>query len=510
MTLLTLPVLTLVLAGTLRAEPQEIALVRRLAGEEVARGRLVVADGTIRGEMTGSGVTVRGSVSRDVQGRVTAYACEVRGTEPDRLVERTRLEIVPGGYRFTETRVLGTRTRLLEIPPISVVIDPAWYEALIPQVGPDAADALRVLFARTGIDRTVVLLPRESGARYLDLPSGGLTWTPGVDGSFKTLVLPEGVRIERADGAPTAPPPSVWPLAVGAVSWPATLALPEALADAPEAALPGVVLLGDRGLRTPDGDPPGAGSGLLASLARDLSRSGWATLRVGKPDANLDLDMLQRAARVAAEGLAADPRVGSQAIVLIGHGEGGLIAALVAVQRPDLIGGVIGLGAPACPLPEALTDALRVRLSAAGALEAELQAAVQGLQADLEELRNLEPGVDPGPGRRLLRDLLAVDPATTWLGLDVPALLLYGDSDAEIGALQLSRLRSALGLGGGSHVRLQVLRDADHGFLRQGPHGALEGGPGIGSDVARPRHPALVPFVRAFLEGIPPGEPRDG
>src|SRR5439155_12467761 len=115
-------------------------------------------------------------------------------------------------------------------------------------------------------------------------------------------------------------------------------------APEPPTAAPAVLLLGDAGPQDRDGDPVGPGDARLSILKRlaiRLGEAGIASLRCEDRDAHgrggagrPSLDTLASDARVLLSALAGEPAVDPRRLAIAGHGEGGLLAALVAHKEP--------------------------------------------------------------------------------------------------------------------------------------------------------------------------------
>jgi pimeloyl-ACP methyl ester carboxylesterase len=110
------------------------------------------------------------------------------------------------------------------------------------------------------------------------------------------------------------------------------------------------------GILTGEGMPPGHGRpvlllpGFLTSettlqtMGRWLHRSGYRSYRFGRrPNVDCSDASVRRLERLAEEISAAH---GGMRVTLIGHSRGGQLARVLAVRRPDLVGGVITLGMP--------------------------------------------------------------------------------------------------------------------------------------------------------------------
>jgi pimeloyl-ACP methyl ester carboxylesterase len=114
---------------------------------------------------------------------------------------------------------------------------------------------------------------------------------------------------------------------------------------------------------------------------------------------------------------------------IIGFSDGGIVALLLARDRPDLAGHVVAIGANvswAPPAPPIYTDAYRARLAAITAADLPLPivrrtmpGAVEGWPAIVEKFQGLwlgEPGIT-------LADLA---------GVQVPVLYIVGDRDTRV------------------------------------------------------------------------------
>lgn len=481
------------------ASAVQYALVHREDDKVVAKATLELAGRHVRGMISRDESRVEGHVLVDAAGAVTSYERIVRASS--RVVSRVKVVRTGTGYRVREEGPLGGRTRLVTCDPVHAVLDGGWPEALLPVLMTRAPGSVRLLELPAGRHRAVELRARERGARFLDVPGGGLTLTVRKDRSFDRLVLP-GSRnpdIIRADHPPTRLPETIrevqMQVAGQAVQLSGTLTLP-ARAVGP---VPGVVVLADAGNRDRNGNAEGVRSDLLADLARDLAREGFGVLRYDKRDLSgpaASWRALRQDARAAAIALGARSEIDARSLFVIGHGEGGLLAAEVATDRPDLFRGVAVLGMPARPLSAVLEKRLLRDLGRRGASPAEVETALDKLREELHQL-SLQPADASLPTqKRMIRDLLRIDPVNLIRGLTCPVFVVYGDKDVEVPSGDPSAFRSAVASPNGS-VRVQVLGDADHEFRQ-----TLGGAVAPAADVARPRHPALIPFLRGFLRQV--------
>jgi pimeloyl-ACP methyl ester carboxylesterase len=105
----------------------------------------------------------------------------------------------------------------------------------------------------------------------------------------------------------------------------------------------------DPGLRRGDGPPvlliPGylAGDGSLAPLAHRLRGLGYAPQHAAIA---ANVDCATRTADRLVERLKTITDAHGQRAVIVGHSLGGVLGRLLAVRRPDVVGGVVCLGSP--------------------------------------------------------------------------------------------------------------------------------------------------------------------
>jgi hypothetical protein len=232
---------------------------------------------------------------------------------------------------------------------------------------------------------------------------------------------------------------------VDPAGFPATLIAPVARADAPV-----VLIFSGSGPTNRDGNSPlGVSASYLAKVAKGLAALGIGSLRfdkrgiVGSPSAGREEDLT--IATYAEDGAAVldwlRSRYRGNAMILLGHSEGGLIALAVARMRPDVAGLVLlatpGL-APADTLRwqlQALDEPLREQaLAIAAAIEA--GKAVEDVPPPLFPI--FRPTVQP-----FLRSLFAIRPAEDLARLPVPALVIGGGRDLQVGRADFERLVAA-------------------------------------------------------------------
>jgi uncharacterized protein len=311
-----------------------------------------------------------------------------------------------------------------------------------------------------------------------------------------------------------------------------TLTLPETAGPHPA-----VVLISGSGAQDRDGRNPSLpGYAPNRWLADHLTRHGVAVLRfdergVGASGGDHEsattaglADDVEAAVAFARAHESIDPeRVG-----LLGHSEGGVIAAMVAARTPE-VAFVIAMAGSAVPYEELVVTQIARITEAMGGDDAAVEAAVaqqrealalaatgdwDALEAYLVDL-TLE-GIDalPPAQREAIADpealaraqaqaqigglrhpwmqfFLAHDPADDWRGVRVPVLALFGGLDVQVDVDQnVPALRAALDEAGNRDVTIRVFDRANHLFQE-----AERGGPD--------EYPALLmSFVPGFLEEV--------
>ena len=151
------------------------------------------------------------------------------------------------------------------------------------------------------------------------------------------------------------------------------------------------------------------------------------------------------------------------AVFLLGHSEGAMLAPLVAAED-DRLAGIVLLAAPAYPGRKILEYQNRRLLEQDASLSAVARDSI--LQSRLASIDSAEQ-----PWLRFFRDY---DPLPVLRRVRVPVLVVQGATDRQVTAEQAELVARELQAGGNSRVALHVLPDVNHLFLSD-PSGDVAG-----------------------------------
>lgn len=333
---------------------------------------------------------------------------------------------------------------------------------------------------------------------------GGIAGTfeqSGYEGTFE-LARPQ----EEAAAAPLPYAQEPITFTNGDVTLAGTLTLPAG--DGP---FPALLLITGSGQQNRDeAIPTVPGYKPFAEIADVLTRRGIAVLRyddrgvgesTGDPTAATSADFADdaEAGFVYLQGRA---DIDAKQVGLLGHSEGGLIAAMIAARNPE-VAFVVSMAGTAIPGSEVIAQqAERLTLAGGGTAEEAAAAAVQqkqvldlalaedwtALQTLLTEALQQQVADLPQAQQDAIGDLDAAvqqqveaqmqifrspwyqfflkhDPATDWAQVGVPVLGLYGGKDTQVDATaNTEALQTALDAAGNLDMTIQVLPTANHLF----------------------------------------------
>lgn len=176
----------------------------------------------------------------------------------------------------------------------------------------------------------------------------------------------------------------------------------------------------------------------IASVRYD-KRGVAASLQATPDERNLTLDAYVADAVAWGKSLKADPRFGP--LIVLGHSEGALVAALAAPELDPA--GVVSLSGSARPVDQVIRQQLADHLPPAlllrsnqildrlkaGQVDADVPDPLQGI---------FRPSVQP-----YLISLFRADPAAAFARLNMPALIVQGTTDLQVGVADAEKLKQA-------------------------------------------------------------------
>jgi dienelactone hydrolase len=250
------------------------------------------------------------------------------------------------------------------------------------------------------------------------------------------------------------------------------------------APLPAALLLSSFGPQDRDGNSVGPGDfhlSFFAALAAKLGESGIASLRCddrGTGDSKGDfkkvtLDTQARDARAALGMLRAERAIDPTRVVVVGHGEGAIVAPMVAA-KPGGVRALALLAPPGRPLDAIVVDQERAGMRRFGFSQAEIDASVAELQAvyaaaragkrlpdtlSAAEHRGL---TDSGPWLRSHFRHAPLAEATT-LG-QIPVFVAAGGRDVQISGTDADLTRDAFVKAGNKLVAFKMYPALNHLF----------------------------------------------
>jgi len=252
----------------------------------------------------------------------------------------------------------------------------------------------------------------------------------------------------------------------------------------PTTPLPAALLLGGFGPQDRDGNSVGPGDFqlyFLAVLASKLGESGIATLRcddrgTGTSAGNFKGVTLETEARDALAALAvlrAEPAVDPARVAVIGHGEGAIVAPMVAAKaRP--VRGLALLAPPGRPLDAIIIDQRQWSMRRLGFSPAEIGASVAVLSAVYAAVRagkGLPDSLSPAERRGIadsvpwLRSHFRHTPMAEANALtQIPILGAGGGRDVQISVADVDQTRDAFTAAGNKQVAFKIYPELNHLF----------------------------------------------
>ncbi|MEO6445601.1 MAG: alpha/beta fold hydrolase [Gemmatimonadaceae bacterium] len=176
---------------------------------------------------------------------------------------------------------------------------------------------------------------------------------------------------------------------------------------------------------------------------------------------------------------------------LVGHSEGGLVAPMVAADTPDLRGIVLMAG-PSRTGRSILEYQLRFGIEAATQFTAtQKDSALRAIQGTIATMASAQPW---------MAFFIDYDPLITARRVQVPTLILQGETDRQVTADQAEELARAIREGGNRYVSLRVFPLTNHLFLDDAD-GAPTGYATLPSrDVRRDVLCAIADFFRVRMQ----------
>ncbi|GAB3732362.1 alpha/beta fold hydrolase [Luteimonas pelagia] len=282
---------------------------------------------------------------------------------------------------------------------------------------------------------------------------------------------------------------------------PGTLAMPDAAGKA--SPVPAVVLVHGSGPH--DRDETIGPNRPFLDIARGLAAEGIAVLRYEKrtkahprqfTDGDFTMDEETTDDAVAAvDALREVEGVDPDAVFVLGHSQGGMLAPRIAA-RSGKVAGLVLFAAPARSLLDLLPEQNRYLVSLDGTIDAAEQAHLDALDAQIAAVRSDRAvtaadtplGLPPG----YWRAFEAIDPVADARAVDVPMLVVHGGRDIQVVEADWTRWRDAFA----DDARVVLKRYPSLNHL-----GIAGEGPGSAAEYQTPGHvdPTLVSDIAAWV-----------
>jgi pimeloyl-ACP methyl ester carboxylesterase len=277
--------------------------------------------------------------------------------------------------------------------------------------------------------------------------------------------------------------------------------------------LPVALLLTGSGAQDRDEDAVGAGGiklGLLRAIASALGTAGVASLRcddrgIGASTGEFGAATLPTFiadAQAAVGSLRRERGLDPRRVILVGHSEGGVVAAAVAAADPR-VAGVALLAAPGRPVDEVLLAQVAHTLAKGGLTDAEAAAALARHQAAFAAIRAGQPLPDTAEadewagGEAWLRSHMRHDGLAAVRALACPLWIAQGAIDQQVTPVDAAALAAAARAGGAPVVE-RSFPSLDHAFVVSATGDVAEyATPGRQVD------PTFLAELAAFVAAVP-------
>lgn len=350
------------------------------------------------------------------------------------------------------------------------------------------ADRLQVLWQSLGElqQRGPARSSEQQGMHLVEVPltfaTGAVIAQVAVDAQDKVA----GLLLRPAPPAKAPPPPAdaryseadfSIPQARGAL--PGTLAVPKG-----NGPFPAVLLVHGSGPQ--DRDQTIGGSRPFLDLARGLAAQDIAVLRYDKRTQARPQDFQSGSFSVddettddavaALTALAADARIDSRRVFVLGHSQGGMLAPRIASRWPQARGAILW-AAPARSLLDLLPEQNRYLLSLDGSISATEQAFLDTLDRQIAAARGGAPAAAAelplGVPQSFWKSIEAVNARADAQALHMPLLMLQGGRDFQVPDTDWKLWKDALGKR--SDVQWQAYPALNHiGVAGSGPSSLKE------------------------------------
>ena len=314
--------------------------------------------------------------------------------------------------------------------------------------------------------------------------------------AYNSSLFPEGISLGLegiADAIPSGMEEQEVTFNSSGITLAGTLTVP-AGASKP---VPAVLFVHASGPVDRDGNVVGVETDIFRDLAQSLSQAGIASLRYDKRgtgesegvSSDSSMNDLLADVRIGLSALQACDKIDRQSCFLIGHSEGGILAAIIASERDDLAGIVI-IGGAARSLDVIIREQVERLNRGSGMSEEQLQIALEQEDQYLSfvrlstgewssysfgQLKEAMPWLteekyDEVTALSLLwlREHFQHDPLATIRQVSCPVLIIQGEKDLQISAREGKLLAAGLAGGGNSDVTLNIFPDLNH-LLRYHP-----------------------------------------